>query len=138
MRPPDGSGTTSDSPRRSRPERRLGPSAAGWVAALPIALSVAIVAVALDAGTGSATALALSAATHVPAQIAFGVAFASVLVRRGLVLGAATGALAYLACAALIPHAPDVLAVTLAVVVLAVVQFAVAALFLRRCTEEAR
>ena len=102
-------------------ERRLGPSAAGWVAALPIALSVAIVAVALDAGTGSATALALSAATHVPAQVAFGVAFASVLVRRGLVLGAAAGALAYLACAALIPHAPDVLAVTLAVVVLAVV-----------------
>jgi hypothetical protein len=71
-------------------ERRLGPSAAGWVAALPIAFSVAVVAVALDAGTGSAAALALSAATYVPAQVAFGIAFASVLVRRrGLVVGAA-------------------------------------------------
>jgi hypothetical protein len=55
-------------------ERRLGPSAAGWLAALPIAFSVAVVAVAVDAGTESATALALSAATHVPAQVAFGVA----------------------------------------------------------------
>jgi hypothetical protein len=99
-------------------ERRLGPSAAGWLAALPIAFSVAVVAVAVDAGTESATALALSAATHVPAQVAFGVAFANVLVRRGLIVGTAAGAIAYLACAVLIPHVPAVLAVACAVVAL--------------------
>jgi len=93
-------------------ERRLGPSAAGWVAALPVAFAVAVIAVALDAGVGSASALALSAATHVPAQVVFGVVFAGVLVRRGLVVGAAAGAVAYAACAVGLADLPAALAVT--------------------------
>src|SRR5687768_18531673 len=78
-------------------ERRLGPSAAGWVAALPVSFSVAVLAVTLDAGPDAAGAMALSAASHVPAQVAFGVAFAAVLTRRGLLPGAAAGALTYVA-----------------------------------------
>jgi len=78
-------------------ERRLGPSAAGWVAALPISFTVAALAVMLDAGPGTAGAMALSAAAHVPAQVAFGVVFAAVLVRRGAAGGLAAGMLAYLA-----------------------------------------
>ena len=45
-------------------ERRLGPSAAGWVAALPVSFAVAVVTVTLDAGTATASTMALSAATH--------------------------------------------------------------------------
>ena len=68
-------------------ERRLGPSAAGWVAALPVSFAVAAVTVTLDAGTGTASTMALSAATHVPAQVMFAIVFAAVLTRRGLGLG---------------------------------------------------
>jgi hypothetical protein len=41
-------------------ERRLGPSAAGWIAALPVSFTVAIVAVALNAGGATAGTMALS------------------------------------------------------------------------------
>jgi hypothetical protein len=92
-------------------ERRLGPSAAGWLAALPISFTVAILAVTVDAGAETAGAMALSAATHVPAQIAFGIVFAAVLVRRGLVLGAAAGTLAYAAGALALTGVPAALAV---------------------------
>jgi hypothetical protein len=100
-------------------ERRLGPSAAGWVAALPVAFAVAVVAVTLDAGTGPASTMALSAATHVPAQVSFGVFFAGVLVRRGLILGVAAGTLAYAICSIALLDMPAALAVTSAVPVLA-------------------
>ncbi|WP_129336967.1 hypothetical protein [Cellulomonas endophytica] len=53
-------------------ERRLGPSAAGWVAALPLAFAVAAPAVALNSGPDVVSAMALSAAEHVPAQISLG------------------------------------------------------------------
>ena len=50
-------------------ERRLGPSAAGWVAALPVAFAVAVVALSVDTTAHVAAAMALSAAAHVPAQV---------------------------------------------------------------------
>jgi hypothetical protein len=95
-------------------ERRLGASAAGWVAALPVSLAVAVVAVALDAGGPSATAMALSAATHVPAQVLFAAAFAAALTRSGPLLGAAVGTLTYVACAIVLAFLPDVAAIVVA------------------------
>jgi hypothetical protein len=100
-------------------ERRLGPSAAGWVAALPIAFAVAVLAVSFDAGARTAGAMALSAATHVPAQIVFGVVFACVLVRRGLLLGAAAGILAYAGTSLCLADTPVALVVAGAIPMLA-------------------
>ena len=100
-------------------ERRQGAGAAGWVAALPVSFAVAVVAVTLEASTAPASAMALSAATHVPAQIAFAIVFAGVLTRRGLVVGAAAGALTYVACSIAIAGAPDGLMVTTAIPALA-------------------
>jgi hypothetical protein len=100
-------------------ERRLGPSAAGWVAALPVSFAVAIVAVTLDAGTGTASTMALSAATHVPAQVGFGVVFAAVLIRRGLALGTVAGALAYVGCSIAVAGMPGALVMISAIPVLA-------------------
>jgi hypothetical protein len=96
-------------------ERRLGSSAAGWVAALPVSLAVAVLAVAADGGGGQASAMALSAAAHVFAQVVFGVVFAAALVRRGLILGGAAGTLAYLVCSLALAFVPDVLAIALAI-----------------------
>ena len=101
-------------------ERRLGPSAAGWVAALPVAFAVAVVAVSVDTTPHVAASMALSAAAHVGAQVVFGVVFAGVLRRWGLLLGAGSGVLAYLACSLLIPYVPAAIAVLLAVGALAV------------------
>ena len=95
-------------------ERRLGPAAAGWIAALPVAFAVAVVAVAVDTTPHAAGMMALSASTHVLAQVAFGVVFASVLRRRGLLAGVGCGALAYLACSMLVWYLPDVLAIVVA------------------------
>jgi hypothetical protein len=100
-------------------ERRLGPSAAGWVTALPIAFAVAVVAVSLDAGSRPASTMALSAATHVPAQVGFGVVFAAVLTRHGLIVGAAAGTAAYVGCSLLVADVPAALAVASALPMLA-------------------
>jgi hypothetical protein len=100
-------------------ERRLGPSAAGWVAALPVSFSVAVLAVTLDGGPDAASAMALSAASHVPAQVAFGLVFAAVLVRRGVPAGIAAGALVYAAGSLAIAGTPAALAVATAVPALA-------------------
>jgi hypothetical protein len=100
-------------------ERRLGPSAAGWVAALPLSFAVALVAVALDADAQTAAAMALSAATHVPAQIAFAVVFAAVLPRRGLLIGAAAGTLAYVAGSIAVSDAGHALTIAAAIPALA-------------------
>jgi hypothetical protein len=101
-------------------ERRLGPSAAGWVAALPVAFAVAVVAVSVDTTLQVAASMALSAAAHVGAQVVFGVVFAGVLQRRGLLLGAGSGIFAYLACSLLIAQVPAAIAVLVAVGALAV------------------
>jgi hypothetical protein len=100
-------------------ERRLGASAAGWVAALPIGFSVAVLAVSVDAGAGTAGVMAFSAAGHVPAQVAFGVVFAAVLVRRGLPAGLAAGVIAYVGVSLVLAGLPIVLGVAAAVPALA-------------------
>ena len=99
--------------------QRLGPSAAGWVVALPVSFATAVVAVTIDAGTRTASAMALSAATHVPAQIAFAVVFAAGLRRRGPRFGLAGGTLAYAACAVALAPVPDLLVLAYAVAALA-------------------
>ncbi|HMK97838.1 MAG TPA: hypothetical protein VK425_09855 [Acidimicrobiales bacterium] len=76
-------------------ERRLGPSAAGWVAALPVAFAVAATGVDLGSGGRAAATMALSAAGHVPAQIAFASSFAAVLRRLGLLRGVVAGTASY-------------------------------------------
>jgi hypothetical protein len=100
-------------------ERRLGPSAAGWVAALPVSLAIGVAAVALDAGERTAAAMALSAATHVPAQVLFAGAFAVVLTHHGPLLGGVAGTLAYVAYAIAFAPLPDVAAIVAAVPLLA-------------------
>ena len=78
-----------------------------------------MVAVTIDAGEHAAGAMALSAATHVPAQVAFGAVFAGVLMRRGTIAGAAAGTAAYVACSLLVADVPAALAVACALPVLA-------------------
>jgi hypothetical protein len=88
--------------------------------ALPVSLAAAVVAVTLDAGARAADTMVLSAGTHVPAQILFAVVFARVLSRRGLLLGAAGGSSAYVACGIALTHMPAGLALASAVPALAV------------------
>lgn len=100
-------------------EGRLGAAAAGWVAALPLSFAVAIAAVSLDAGAATAGAMALSAASHVPAQVAFALAFAGFLVRRGLLVGLGAGVVAYVACALALAAFPGALVMACALPALA-------------------
>jgi hypothetical protein len=99
----------------TRVERRLGPSAAGWLVALPLGFAVAVVAVGIDAGGRAASTMALSAGAHVPGQLCFAVVFAGVLTRRGLLPGLAAGTLAYVAACLLLAPVPTVAAVALAI-----------------------
>jgi len=82
-------------------ERRWGSSAAGWLAAFPTTLPIAVLAVAAELGDRAGSTLALSAAAHVGAQVAFAVTFALLLARRNVVVGLAAGALAF-ACGSLV------------------------------------
>jgi hypothetical protein len=100
-------------------ERQLGPSAGGWLVALPVSFAVAVCAVTLDAGAQTASTMALSAAAHVPAQILFAAAFASVLKDRGLLVGGAVGALTYVTCAIALAPLPAVVPILAALPLLA-------------------
>ena len=82
-------------------ERRWGSSAAGWLAAFPTTLPIAVLAVAAELGDQAGSTLALSAGAHVGAQVAFAVTFALVLGRRNVLVGLAAGALAF-ACGSLL------------------------------------
>ncbi|RKQ88071.1 hypothetical protein C8N24_6110 [Solirubrobacter pauli] len=94
-------------------ERRAGPAAAGVIAAAP--LSIAVIVLALGA---QGPAVAASAGAHVVAQVAFALAFAAVIVRRGSVAGFAAAALAYVAVSLLIALVPTWVATLCAVPVL--------------------
>ncbi len=87
-------------------ERRLGAAAAGWTAALPVAFAVAVLAVRLDAGNRAAAAMALSAASHVPAQIAFAASFAVALRHRRLPASALAATAGYTAASLLLAMIP--------------------------------
>jgi len=95
-------------------ERRAGPAAAGVIAAAP--LSIAVIVLALGA---SGPAVAASAGAHVVAQVAFALAFAAVIVRRGSLAGFAAATLAYVSVSVLIALVPAWLATVAAVPVLA-------------------
>jgi hypothetical protein len=84
-------------------ERRYGAAVAGLVGAAPVALAVVI----LSVGDG---AVAMSAAAHVVAQVAFAVAFALVVVRRGAIVGAPAGAGAYAVVSAGVEFVPAAVA----------------------------
>jgi hypothetical protein len=95
--------------------RRAGPFAAGWVAALPAGLAVAVIAIGCDAGGAAARTMALGAATHVSARVAFALAFATVLSRRGLVQGLAAGTLAYAGVSLMLAEISHLVAVLAAI-----------------------
>jgi hypothetical protein len=63
--------------------------------------------------------MALGAATHVPAQVVFGIVFAGVLLRRGLLLGATAGTLAYVGCSIYLADMPAPFALAAAMPVVA-------------------
>ncbi|MBV9920479.1 MAG: hypothetical protein JOY78_06450, partial [Pseudonocardia sp.] len=96
-------------------ERRLGPSTAGWITALPVGFALAAVAVVRDAGGVAASAMALSAAAHVIGQVVLAVVVAAVLPRCGLLVATLAGTVAYLVCALGVGLVPDLLAVAVAV-----------------------
>lgn len=96
-------------------ERRLGAAAAGWVAALPVAFTITVIGVGVDAGTGAAALLALSAAGHVAAQIGFAVCAVAAIRRRDLGQGLMAGTLGYAAMSVLLEGLPAVLAAAAAI-----------------------
>ena len=100
-------------------ERRLGSSAAGWVVSLPVVVVIAVASVDAGAGRRAAAELALGAASHVSAQVVLALVVATVLLRRGLVLGLVAGVTSYVAWSLLIARLPISAAVVLAVVLLA-------------------
>jgi uncharacterized membrane protein (GlpM family) len=91
-------------------ENRLGPSAAGWAAALPVTFAVSTAAVTVHSGASIGGQVALRAATFVPAQVAFAIAFAGVLWHRGLVLGLIAGITIYLVGARIVTVVPPTVA----------------------------
>jgi hypothetical protein len=96
-------------------EQRRGSLAGGWVAALPVSLPIAVLAVTLDGGNHLASRLAWSAGGHVAAQVLFAVCFAAALHRGLLLRGLACGLTAYGACSVVIACAPAVVAAAAAV-----------------------
>ncbi|MDA0181984.1 hypothetical protein OJ997_16895 [Solirubrobacter phytolaccae] len=94
-------------------ERRAGPAAAGVIAAAP--LSIAVIVLALGA---EGPAVAASAGAHVVAQVAFALAFALVIVRRGALVGLAAASSAFVAVSLLVALVPLWLATATAVPVL--------------------
>ncbi|MBE2314652.1 hypothetical protein DVA67_001600 [Solirubrobacter sp. CPCC 204708] len=91
-------------------ERRLGPAVGGAVAAMPFAITLIVVALGAEG-----PAVAESAAAHVVAQVAFAVAFARVIVRRGSLLGVAAAAVAFAAVSLLVALVPAWVAIACAV-----------------------
>jgi len=95
-------------------ERRLGPAAGGAIAAMPFSIAIIVVSLGADG-----PAVAASAAAHVSAQVAFALAFAWVIVRRGGALGLGAAALAFAAVSAVIALVPVWVAIVCAVPALA-------------------
>jgi hypothetical protein len=96
-------------------ERRFGPAVAGAMAAMPVALSVIVLAVGAELGRAAGATLAAGAAAHVVAQVAFALVFAAVITRRGAALGLLAGTTAFAAISILVAPVPPVLAIAAAV-----------------------
>src|SRR4051794_35298523 len=91
-------------------ERRFGPAVAGVVAAAPMAIAVITLAAGADG-----PALAASAAAHVVAQVAFALAFAAVVVRRGGRAGLGAAAAAFVVVSLPLALIPERLAILAAI-----------------------
>lgn len=78
-----------------RVERRLGAAAAGWIAALPISMTVAGATVAVTQSPADASGIALSAAGHVGPMMAYAVVFVLAAVRIGAIWGVVAAAVVY-------------------------------------------
>jgi hypothetical protein len=72
-------------------ERRFGPEMAGRLNAIPLSIALAVLSVAADRGAAAGAEVAEAAAAHVPAQVAFALAFAAVLMRARGVAGTGGG-----------------------------------------------
>jgi hypothetical protein len=103
-----------------RAQRRLGSEAAGWIAAIPTTVPIAVLAVGLQTGDQSASTLTLSAASHVPAQICFAICFAAGMRRYGIAPGFALGAAAFVGVSLVIAFVPVSVSIAAAVVALAI------------------
>jgi hypothetical protein len=103
-----------------RAQRRLGAEAAGWVAAIPTTVPIAVLAVGLQSGNDAAAQLTLSAASHVPAQILYATCFAAMWRRNGTIAGFAAAATAFVAASLVIYVLPNPVAIAAAVVALIV------------------
>jgi hypothetical protein len=95
-------------------ERRCGPAVAGAVAAVPVSLSIIVVAVGAELGADAGATLAAGAAAHVVAQVAFALAFAHVVERRGAARGLLAGVAAFAFVSLLVAPLPTALAIALA------------------------
>ena len=103
-----------------RAQRRLGSEAAGWVAAIPTTVPIAVLAVAVQSGNDSAAQLTLSAASHVPAQILYALCFAAMMRRSGMIAGFVAATAAFVAASAVIYVLPVPVAMGAALVALLV------------------
>jgi hypothetical protein len=95
-------------------ERRAGPAAAGVVAAAPLSITAIVLALGAEG-----PAVAASAGAHVVAQVAFALAFAAIIVRRGSLAGLAAATLAYVAVSLVVELIPAWLATVAAIPALA-------------------
>jgi hypothetical protein len=98
----------------SAAERRFGPAIAGAMAAMPVALSIIVLAVGAELGADAGATLAAGAAAHDVAQVAVALAFATVLMRRGASLGLLAGVAAFALVSLLVEPFPTPLAIALA------------------------
>jgi hypothetical protein len=96
-------------------ERRFGPAVAGAVAAMPVSLSIIVVAVGAELGADAGATLAANAAAHVVAQVAFALAFAHLVERRGAALGLLAGTAAFALVSLLLAPIPTPFAIALAI-----------------------
>lgn len=102
-----------------RLEMRLGPAAAGWFAALPIAFGVATATIALTSSAENAALVSLSAVGHVGPMVAYAVAFVLLTKRYGAWRGFALATLVYAITSILVIPVPEIARVTLGVLAIA-------------------
>jgi len=100
-------------------ERRFGPAVAGWVVAAPITIAIATFVVGFDLGRHAAATLAASSAEHVSAQVAFAIAFAAVVRRRGGLAAMASGTAVYATLSLVIFWMPSAVAIVASLAALA-------------------
>jgi hypothetical protein len=101
-------------------EGRFGAAAAGWIGAAPSTIVLAVLVVGADLGPAAAAELAAGAAAHVGAQVAFAVAFGTVLRRRGGAVGLACATATFAGVSLLVAGVPAPVAMAAALPALAV------------------